>query len=289
MGSVAMDTLALVERLPARNEVALVREVREDYGGTAGNVAANLASLGLKPRLLGSVGRDFARGDYAQHLRRLGVHLDNLHHSAHPTGRAFLFTDPHGAQQIYYSPGANLEMGSCEPLAAGIAHFSSGEIRAYPAFMARCETVSFDPGQEVFHRDPEHIRACLEHVDYLFLNEHELRFLGRALSMGVPEFLRAGPRVLVESRGEKGQVLHQPDGKLACPAAKARLVDPSGAGDAHRAGFLYGLARGLKLEACARLGSVCAAFAIESVGAQSNLPTEAALRERYKREFGALP
>lgn len=289
MGTVALDTIALVERLPARNETARVKEVRDDFGGCGGNVAAALATLGLKPRLASSVGRDFPRTDYGQRLKRLGVQLDGLHFSDLPTSRAFLFTDPKGEQQIYFSPGAGPEMARCGPFKAGIAHFAAGEISCYPAFMQRCERVSFDPGQETFHRDPEQIRACLEHVDYFFVNEHELRYLSKALDMGIEDFLDAGPEVVIESRGPKGQFLHQRDGRLLSPAAKARPVDPSGAGDAHRAGFLYGLARGHKLEACARLGSVLSAFVLEAVGAQSNLPTEAKLKERYKREFGTLP
>lgn len=288
MGTVAMDTLALVERLPGRNEAARVREVRDDFGGCAGNVAAALATLGLRPRLVSSVGRDFPKTDYGQRLKRLGVGLGALHYSDLPTGRAFLFTDPRGVQQIYYSPGASVEMGRCEPFRAGIAHFAAGEISAYPRYMQRCERVSFDPGQETFHRDPADIEACLEHTDFLFLNEHELKFLGKALGKGIEELLDAGPEVVIESRGPKGALLHMRDQRLTVPAAKARPVEPSGAGDAHRAGFLYGLARGLKLDACARLGSVCAAFVLEAVGAQTNLPTEAQLLERYKREFGAL-
>lgn len=288
MGTVALDTLALVERLPARNETARIREVREEFGGCAGNVAAGLGGLGLKPRLVSGVGRDFLASPYGQRLKRLGVDLRGLRFIDLPTARAFLFTEPRGAQQVYYLPGASADMALCEPFEAGIAHFAAGEIQAYPAFMQRCDRVSFDPGQETFHRDPEDIRRCLPHVDYLFLNEHELRHLGKALDMGVDDFLAAGPEVLVESRGPKGQVLHRRDGREASAPAKARPVEPSGAGDAHRAGFLYGLARGLPLATCARLGSVMAAFALEAVGAQGNLPDEAALRERYEREFGRL-
>jgi ribokinase len=289
MGTVAFDTIALVERLPERNETALVTQVRDDHGGCGGNVAAALATLGLRPHLVSSVGREFPKTEYGQKLKRLGVDLAGLHFSDLPTARAFLFADPRGAQQIYYSAGASPEMARCGPFKAGLAHFAAGEISAYPSFMERCERVSFDPGQETFHRPAEEIRACLPHVDYLFLNEHELRHLGKALDLGIADFLKLGPQVLVESRGGKGQVLHFADRRETVPAAKARLADPSGAGDAHRAGFLYGLARGYKLETCARLGSVEAAFVLEAVGAQSNLPSEEQLRARYKREFGNLP
>jgi ribokinase len=288
MGTVALDTLALVDRLPARNETVLVREMRDDFGGCAGNVAAALATLGLRPHLASAVGRDFLKSDYGQRLRRLGVDVQGLHFSDLPTARAFLFTGPHGAQQIYYSPGASPEMAQCPPFKAGIAHFAAGEIAAYPPFMERCERVTFDPGQETFHRDPEDIRRCLPHVDYLFVNEHELRHLVKALDLGVERMLKEGPGVIVESKGPRGQVLHTRDQRIASPPAKARVVEPSGAGDAHRAGFLYGLARGYKLEVCAQLGSVMASFALEAVGAQTNLPTEERLKERYQREFGPL-
>jgi ribokinase len=288
MGTVALDTLALVDRLPHSNEATRVREARDEPGGCAGNVAAGLALLGLRPRLVSSVHRDFPRTAYGQRLKRLGVDLQGLHYSALPTSRAFLFTDTKGDQHIYYAPGASLEMGLCAPFEAGIAHFAAGELTAYPPLMERCDKVAFDPGQEVFQRDAREVLRCLEHTDYFFVNEHELAHLRKHLRLDVAELLEEGPEVVVESRGAKGQWLHRRGERIVCPPAKARVVEPSGAGDAHRAGFLYGLARGHKLEQCARLGSVMAAFVLEAVGAQSNLPTEEQLLARYKKEFGAL-
>lgn len=286
VGTLALDTLGEVARLPSAEETGGVRRVQPDvFGGTAGNVAMALARLGARPRVLAAVGPDFAGSAYERALSEAGVDLSLVVRAKEPTSRAYIFFDDAGRQVTYFYAGASRALSDAKPRVEGRVHFAAGEIGAYPALMRSAGWVSFDPGQEVFHRDLAQIVACLEHVDLLFLNRHERARLEKDAGLSVPALVASGTTV-VETRGAEGAILHAPGGDVAVPAAPARPVDPTGAGDAHRAGFLYALDKGAALERAARFASVLGAFAVEAVGPQANLPTLDAARRRYHEAWG---
>lgn len=283
MGSVALDTIALVARLAAPETTGGVERVAPDLpGGAGGNVVMALAKLGAATRLVSAVGPDFAASAYERALLAAGVELRDLVRVDELTSRAYVFADPHGAQVTYFHAGASraLARTARADVRGARCHFAAGEISVYPQLMQAADFVSFDPGQEVFHRDLDEIRACLPHVDVLFVNRHERERL-KVAPGDVP--------VLVESRGAQGTRVHEGTKETLVPAAPAAPREPTGAGDAHRAGFVFALAKGASLENAARVASVMGAFAVEGIGPQSNLPTLAQLQERYQRSFGRWP
>ncbi|MHB8604747.1 MAG: PfkB family carbohydrate kinase [Thermoplasmatota archaeon] len=286
-GTVALDTVALVPRLPDANEVARVSEMEMRHGGAAGNVAMALARLGAQVRLISVVGRDFADSAYERELLAARVDLSRLVRTEGKTPHAILASDPNGAQHIYFYPGDEAAFSRVAPVPSALAHFAAGDISRYPTLMGACERVTFDPGQETFHRDLAEIVRCASLVDIWFVNAHELARLARDAHLGVPEMLEAGAEAVVETQGSAGARIHTAAAATDVPAVPAEARDPTGAGDAHRAGFLFGLARGWPLVECARFGAVVAAFAVEAVGAQANLPSLAQVRDRYRRFFGA--
>lgn len=280
VGTVAWDTLALVERLADPETTGGVRRVHADLpGGTGGNVAMALARLGARPRLVSAVGPDFAGSAYERALQQAGADLSPLQRCAYDTSRAYVFFEESGRQATYFYPGASRDLVA-QPV-RGRAHFAAGEVSCYPAMMQTADWVSFDPGQEVFHRDHKQIHACLPHVDLLFLNKHERARLG----LDVAALIREGTTV-VETRGRDGTVVHAADGELHVPGVGAKAKDPTGAGDAHRAGFLYALDQRKDLRTAARFANVMGSFAVEGVGPQSTLPTLAQTRERYHAAYG---
>lgn len=141
----------------------------------------------------------------------------------------------------------------------------------------------------MFHRDLQEIVACLPHVDLLFLNRHERDTLETRAGWDLSRLFESGVALVVESRGPDGTLVHTPKGRFAAPAPPVEAVDPTGAGDAHRAGFLYALDRGADLETAARFANVLGSFAVESIGPQGALPTLAQALERYARGYGAPP
>lgn len=289
VGTVALDTLARVKSLPATEETGGIVHLQPDTpGGTAGNVAMALARLGARSRILSAVGLDFAASGYAAQLMALGIDITGLEVTASPTSRAYVFFDETNRQVTYFYPGASSEFTGSALHAGGRGHFCAGELSAYPRLMKECEWVSFDPGQELFHRDVRDFEACLPHADVLFANRHERDRL-EELGWGLSRLLGAGLDAVIETRGGEGTLVHTPAGRFAAPAIPVRALDPTGAGDAHRAGFLYALQRGADLAGAARFANTMGSFAVEHVGAQAGHPTLAAAIERHAKAYGERP
>lgn len=290
VGTLALDTLARVRSLAAPEATGAILDVTaEARGGTGGNVATALARLGARPRLVAGVGPDFAGSAYERDLLAAGVDLSLLVRSVEPSSRAYVFYDDAGAQVTYFYAGASRALADADVPLAGRAHFCAGEISSYPALMRKADWVSFDPGQEMFHRELAQIVECLRHVDLLFLNRHELARFEAEAGIGVEALHEMGVDVVVETRGAEGTVVHTREGPLVAPAVPVVPRDPTGAGDAHRAGFLTALERGADLATAARFANVLGSFAVESVGAQAGLPTLADAVARHEKAYGAKP
>ncbi|HVL48696.1 MAG TPA: PfkB family carbohydrate kinase [Candidatus Thermoplasmatota archaeon] len=289
-GSVAFDTVGLVDRLPEPESTARVASLALVPGGAAGNVAARLGALGARPALAATVGPDFGGSAYERALAKLGVDLSRLVRVEEATAHAFIFNAPDGHQVLFFHPGASTRLAAMPVRETDLAHFSAGEIPAYPAHMERAEYVTFDPGQEVYHRPIADIEACLPHVDVWFGNKRELDRLARASpALAIRAMLKTGVDAVVETRGGEGTLVHTAAGSTVIPAVPAQLVDATGAGDAHRAGYLLALAGGLGFEDAARVASASAAFAVETLGPQTSLPDARAVAARYAATFGRWP
>lgn len=290
VGTVAFDTLALVTALASPEKTSSIVELRPDApGGTAGNVAMSLARLGAPCRLIAPVGPDFAGSAYARALADAGIDARALVVGTLPTARAYIFFEANGAQMTYFHGGATTQLEAhAGAIPGGRAHFCAGELSAYPDLMRQADWVSFDPGQETFHRDFAQIEACLPLADLLFVNRHELAHLEER-GWGVRRFLDEGAEAVVETRGGEGTLVHTPVGRFAAHAIGVHAQDPTGAGDAHRAGFLHALERGADLGVAARFANVLGSFAVEQIGAQSGMPTLAEALERYEKAYGGSP
>lgn len=290
VGTLAFDTLGRVPALATPERTGGVVDLRPDApGGTAGNVAMALARLGGRPRVVSSVGPDFRGSPYAHALAQAGVDLDALQVGTLPTSRAYVFYDDKGAQVTYFFSGASTELvARLDDMRGRRVHFCAGEIARYPAMMEAADWVSFDPGQELFHRDFAQIEACFPLADVLFANRHEARVLEER-GWTLARLLEAGIGAIVETRGGEGTIVHTKSGHFPAPAVGVRALDPTGAGDAHRAGFLFALDRAADLGAAARFANVLGSFAVEQVGAQSGHPTLAQAMERHEKAYGEKP
>lgn len=290
VGTIAFDTLAQTRSLASPEETSAVARLQPDTpGGTGGNVAMALARLGAPPRLVSAVGPDFARSAYAAALAAAGIDVRPLVVGTLPTSRAYVFFDEKNAQMTYFYPGASTELVA-QPgaILGGRAHFCAGEISQYPRLMQQAGWSSFDPGQEVFHREFAQIEACLDRVDLLFANRHELEVFEEN-GWPLRRMFEGRVEAVVETRGGEGTLVHTPNGRFAAPAISVRAIDPTGAGDAHRAGFLYALDRGADLGVAARFANVLGSFAVEQMGAQAGQPTLAQALERHEKAYGERP
>ncbi|MCD6236627.1 MAG: carbohydrate kinase family protein [Thermoplasmata archaeon] len=279
IGNIAYDTIARVKFLPNRNQATSIESIILSNGGCAGNVAVVANNLGVKTSLYSAVGEDFRDSSYQKQLLDFGIDLSYLQYTAELTARSFIFSDERENQQIYYYPGASSKLVERDVDFDRFTniHFTAGEMSIYKNLMEKAKSVviSFDPGQEMFHRPvKEQIIDCLPFVSYLFLNEHEYNFLLDFIgSNDTRDLFGRKMRAIIVSRGKDGTTLYYRDEKIDIPAVNVKDVkDPTGAGDAHRAGFLAGIIKGFDETTACKIGNIAASFIIQEMGTQMNLP-----------------
>ena len=308
-GSIATDYLMtfpgrfteqlVAEQLDRLSLSFLVDELEVRRGGVAANIAFGLARLGLQPLLVGAVGEDF-NGDYRSWLSRhgvdtSGVHVSDLRH----TSRFMCTTDEDNNQMASFYSGAMEEARFIElaPLGERVGDLdlvviSPNDPEAMVRHTSECRQlgVAFmaDPGQQLARMDGEQVRKLVDGATYLITNDYERTLLEKKTGWSDQEVLeRVGHRIT--TLGPKGAVIDASDGTIAeVPAApERRRVDPTGVGDAFRAGFLAGLAWHRPLQHCAQIGSMLATYVLEHVGTQEyDLEVEEFLG-RLGEAFGA--
>jgi adenosine kinase len=304
-GSIAYDTIMvfpdrfrnhlLADRLHVLNVCFLTPEMRREYGGTAGNIAYNLKLLGEEPLLMATVGEDI--GPYLERLDALGISARLLRRIAGQfTAQAFITTDLDDNQITAFHPGAMSyahENRVSAELGAGLAIVAPDGKQGMLEHARDCAAHGipflFDPGQGLPMFAREELEEFLRLADYLAVNDYEGRMLeertGRTL-----ETLAQQLKALVVTLGAEGSLIFSGGARHEIPCVKAeRLVDPTGCGDAYRAGLLYGIARGWDWPRTGRLASVMGALKIAHRGAQNHRANRGAIEARYRDAFGASP
>ena len=309
-GSIATDHLMtfkgrfadslVVEQLDKISLSFLADELQIRRGGVAANIAFGMANLGLRPILVGAVGEDFV--DYRSWLERHGVDCASVRVSdTRHTARFVCTTDDDMAQIATFYAGAMSEAREIElgPVARRVGGLDLVLVGANdPEGMRRhtqdCRTrgIPFvaDPSQQLAFADGPFIRRLIDGAAYLFTNEYEAHLTEQKTGWSAAEILdRVGTRVITRGRdGVTVQRRGEPD--LSVPVARElRRADPTGVGDAFRAGFLAGLAWQLDLQTCAELGSMLATYVVETVGTQEYVLYQGQFLERFAESYGDQP
>ncbi|HKG48947.1 MAG TPA: carbohydrate kinase family protein [Actinomycetales bacterium] len=307
-GSIATDHLMtfpgrfadslVVEQLDKISLSFLVDDLEVRRGGVAANIAFGMANLGLRPLLVGAVGSDF--DGYRAWLERHGVDcggvaVSELRHTA----RFICTTDADQAQIASFYAGAMSEAREIElaPLAARVgsldlvvigANDPEAMLRHTEECRARGYAFAADPSQQLAFADGPFIRRLVEGATWLFSNEYEASLTEQKTGWSGDDILkRVGTRVTtLGSRGVRIERLGAP--VVEVPVAKElRIADPTGVGDAFRAGFLAGLSWELPPRRCAELGSMLATYVIETVGTQEYEIARGGFLQRFADAFGA--
>jgi ribokinase len=198
-----------------------------------------------------------------------------------------MFTDGPGDQMTFFEWGASVAFSHEEPPALGFVHMATADPKFNRSVAERARFASFDPGQDLHRYTADDLDAILDQIDILFANHHEVAGMCQTLGLSRDDLIARVP-VAVFTEGGAGSCLAAGGKETRIPAIPVTMIDPTGAGDAYRAGFLTAYRRGHPLEACARIGTVTASFAVEVCGCQTNLPDWAAMRTRYEAHFGTL-
>lgn len=282
-GHANLDVQIMVQELPRSGQSVPVLERRVVWGGTAANIARHAGGLGVPVRLWSRVGADFP-ADWRAALQADGVDVAHLDvDAAAPTPTCFVLTDLVDQQSYCMDQGPMATMAAHPPtsrLLEGLGpgdwlHVATGDPAAYGAIMDAARRqglqVAFDPGQELrFQYDSKDFERLLDKADLFFCNEAELKVAFDFMAYGDPVQLLDHVEAVVVTRGAQGASLYRPRKKALHQPAQSvpRVVDPTGAGDALRAGWYAALRRGQDFEAALRWGCAAGAAKVQLAGPQ---------------------
>jgi ribokinase len=287
VGHTAIDHISRVHHLPEKNCSTHITDRQVYFGGGASNIAAGIATLGERVTLVSCVGGDFSGSGYDRWMNRLGIRQQFFVVPDAHTPTAFMFTDEEGDQMTFFEWGASKAFATSEAPDLPFVHMATADPEFNCRVAERCEFASFDPGQDVFWYTKEQLGTILDNTDILFANQHEVEHMCRTLGIRKDALIQQVKTAVFTMSGN-GSNLYTDGREYFIPVVPVHLVDPTGAGDAYRAGFLSSYVRGYPPLTCCRIGTVTASFVVEHVGCQTHLPDWTAMQSRYERHFGIL-
>ncbi|MGH8706512.1 MAG: carbohydrate kinase family protein [Burkholderiales bacterium] len=304
-GSLAYDTIMvfpdrfknhiLPEQIHILNVSFMVPDMRREFGGTAGNIAYNLKQLGGDPLVMAAVGEDSE--PYLYRLQRLGIDARYLKRvPGQFCAQAFITTDLDDNQITAFHPGAmnhahegHVDASLGAQLAIIAPDGKQGMLQHARECAAHRIPFMFDPGQGLPMFSEEELLEFVRLADYVAVNDYEGKVLEEKTRRPL-ESLAGEVTALIVTLGAQGSRIYAGRKQHEIPVAVAeKVVDPTGCGDAYRAGLLYGIAQGWDWPRIGRLGAVLGAIKIASRGAQNHHAERAAVEARFRQSFGESP
>ncbi len=302
-GSLAYDTIMvfhdqfknhiLPDKTHILNVCFLVPDMQREFGGTAGNIAYNLNLLGGKPLIMATVGDDFV--SYANWLNENKLDMAHVRRiNGSYTAQAFITTDIDDNQIIAFHPGAmNFSHENKVTDAAGAKlgilapDGRDGMFQHAREFHDAGIPFLFDPGQGLPMFSGEELLQFVDLADYMAVNDYEAQLTQEKTGLSL-DALAQRLKALVVTLGARGSIIYTDGQRFEIPCVEADdVVDPTGCGDAYRAGLLYGLAKGWGWQQTGQLAAVMGAIKIASRGGQNHKPTRVDIAARYQKAFGA--
>ena len=293
-GHTSVDYLMTVSTIAGPNQSSRISDCKEYFGGGAANVAAVVARLGGDVELISPVGSDFISTGYDRHLSEFGVDLSKLYHLDDLSlSKAFVITDDDANQTTYFYWGAAAKLCEMKPPKVDLVHMVTADCFFNAKMSQSADFVSFDPGQDLVTYQKEPLNTILENTDILFTNRHEIELVSE-ISGKTLEDLKKMVGLIIVTYDKDGSILYENEitggqyvgtVETRIPAVWVEAADPTGAGDAYKAGFLTAFVKGYAPKICCQIGSVVSSFIVEKIGCQTNLPTWIQMSERYARHF----
>ncbi len=301
-GSIAYDRIMnfpgkfsdhiLPDKIHILNVCFLIDRLEEKRGGTAGNIAYTLSMLGEKPLVLSAVGKDFDR--YEDAMKAAGLPLDGIRKFDDLfTAGAYITTDQDDNQITGFNPGAMINRCGYDFPALDaekdIALISPGNkddmIELPRAYRKAGVRYIFDPGQQIPVFNKEEMLECITGAYMLVTNDYELEMIMKTTGCTKAQLLEKCTYIIT-TLGENGCRIDNGSPVEVGIAKAEKVQDPTGAGDAFRAGLIKGLLQGTSVEEAARMGAVCASYCVEQYGTQEHAFTMDAFNARYAAAFG---
>lgn len=285
----------LPDKIHILNVCFMVNGLREQFGGTAGNIAYNLALLGEQPFILATAGKDFH--SYENWLSDHGLRLDAIRIiSDEFTAGAYITTDKADNQITGFNPGAMkypclyaIDGAKPEETLAIVAPGNLEDMIAYPKnYRERNIPYIFDPGQSIPALSNDALIEALTGSKLFISNDYELEMVMRSTGMPKGDLLKK-TGAIITTLGERGALISTSEEDIQISAVPAaQVLDPTGAGDAFRAGLIKGLVMGKSLATAGQMGAVCAGYSVECQGTQCHRFSQDEFWNRYEANFGRI-
>lgn len=302
-GSIAYDTIMVFEdrfkrhilpdKIHVLNVAFLVPEMRREFGGCAANIAYNLQMLDGKGLIMATVGDDFQ--PYAYRLEKLGLVQTHIRLVSDTfTAQAFITTDLDDNQITAFHPGAmnfshQNSVKDATDVSLGIVapDGREGMLAHAREFHAAGIPFVFDPGQGMPMFNGDELLDFVEKADYIAVNDYEAQLL-QSLTGNTLNKLATRVNALIETKGAEGSVIYAQGKQFKIPAVRPeKVIDPTGCGDAYRAGLLYGIAQGMDWQETGQLASLMGTLKIAYRGGQNHRYTRDEIGQRYFEAFGS--
>ena len=270
----------------------VIPELKKEFGGTGGNIAYTMRLLGGDPILLGALGNDGT--EYIEYFEKQGIGTRYITRSLDRiTASAYITTDKEDNQisAFYVGPGHEaLQLNVAdvkETLELAIISANNKEVMIQHAKQCNEANIPlvFDPGQHLTAFSAQELMLLIGQSNFLIANDYEMKLITEKTGWGAEDLLQH-VNVLITTHGEKGSVIRTKDELFeAKPCPPTSVEDPTGAGDAYRAGFFTAYTKGLGLQTCGQVGSVAATYAVEHYGTQNHRFTLTEFKKRYEDTY----
>jgi adenosine kinase len=271
----------------------LVDEMTKHWGGVAANIAYTMAMMGLNPKLVGAVGRDFA--DYREWLEKVGVDTSTVSQIDEVfTASFFANTDLDNNQIASFYAGAmahakDYSLADVYEGKPDLVIVSPNDPQAMIQLIDECRERDirfiYDPSQQVPRLTGDELWQSIQGAYILIVNAYEAEVITKKTGKSLDD-IRQVINTLVITQGERGSHIYTDDGLIEVPVFPVSTIkDPTGVGDAFRAGLICGLAHGWSLKLAGEMGALCAAYVLEQVGTQNHQFTLTEFIERFRTHF----
>lgn len=285
VGHIAMDYIFVIPYFPRKNHSIYIERSGVYLGGGGANIAVGIAKMGCRSELVATVPQKFYNSRYGKYLKESDIEL-----SVTPfKGRmpeAYIFNDRENNQITYFNWGVSEHMGELRGEPREYVHIAPSHPTLALHMAKKGEFIAFEPGQDLPKWSGPMLASILKKINLLFCNTYELREIEKKAAMPKEKLIRHMDIVVTE--GKKGSVMYAHSKKKRIPALPAKVVDPTGAGDAYKAAFWVGMMRGYDMETACKMGSIASSLVVEKMGGQMGVPTWDMLLKQYVQRFGHI-
>jgi len=278
----------LPEKIHQINISFTTDKLKREFGGTAGNQAYNLALLGIKNAILATAGSDFT--DYKQHLKKTGINIKYIKIIKNKlSASGFVITDKIDNQIWGFAKSAMLDAKNLslktvkEPI--DFVAITPNEPKAIVNFINQCIELKipylFDPAFYISVLKPKALKRGAKYAKIIIGNDYEIAMIDKIINLKY-----TNSQIIITTLGAKGSIVKCNKEEIGIkPAKPANISDPTGAGDAYRAGFLAGYLKGFDLTTCGQMGSTAAVYTVEKYGTQTHKFTKKEFIKRFRQNY----